>query len=132
MALSIALSSFILLIKPNFISASIISLIQGIASAGITPLITGITIGLTDKDKLGARFSKNEAWNHFGNALTAALSGLLGYYYGILPVFIIMSTMALLAANISYSAAFIGLTFMAFSALFVFIYAYKYIKGFAV
>lgn len=97
MALSIAFSSFILLIKPDFISASIISLIQGIASAGITPLITGITIGLTDKEKLGARFSKNEAWNHFGNALTAALSGLLGYYYGILPVFIIMSTMALLS-----------------------------------
>lgn len=94
---SIAVSSFILLIKPDFINASITSIIQGIASAGIAPLLTGITIGLSDKDKMAARFSKNEAWNHFGNALTASLSGLLGYYYGIIPVFIIMSVMALLS-----------------------------------
>lgn len=60
LTLSIAFSSFILLIKPNFISASIISLIQGIASAGITPLITGITIGLTDKDKLGPDLAKTK------------------------------------------------------------------------
>lgn len=97
LTISIAVSSFILLIKPDFINASITSIIQGIAAAGITPLITGITIGLTDKDKMAEQFSKNEAWNHFGNALTASLSGLLGYCYGIIPVFIIMSVMALLA-----------------------------------
>lgn len=71
---SIAVSSFILLIKPDFINASITSIIQGIASAGIAPLLTGITIGLSDEDKMAAQFSKNEAWNHFGNALTASLS----------------------------------------------------------
>lgn len=94
---SIAISSFILLIKPDLFSASVTSIIQGIAAAGIAPLLTGITIGLVNKNNIPAQFSKNEAWNHFGNASTAALSGLLGYYYGIIPVFIIMSVMALLS-----------------------------------
>ena len=100
---SIALSAFILLIKPDFINASIASLIQGIASAGIAPLLTGITIGLSDEDKMAQQFSKNEAWNHFGNVVTASLSGLLGYYYGIIPVFIIMSIMVLLAVIFTMS-----------------------------
>ena len=38
----------------------------------------------------------------------------------------------ILAARFNYSAAFIGLAFMAFAALFVFIFSYKFVKGFAV
>ena len=99
----------------------------------------------------------------FCNALTASLSGLLGYYYGIIPVFIIMSVMALLSIiftmavkkeHIDYDRArgahnneesiplkdllkcmpllAFGLVLMAFAALFVFIFSYKFVKGFAV
>lgn len=52
---------------------------------------------------MAQQFSKNEAWNHFGNVITASLSSLLGYYYGIIPVFIIMSIMALLAVIFTMS-----------------------------
>lgn len=38
----------------------------------------------------------------------------------------------ILAARFNYSAAFIGLAFMAFAALFVFIFSYKFVKGFTV
>ena len=38
----------------------------------------------------------------------------------------------ILAARFNYSAAFVGLAFMAFAALFVFIFSYKFVKGFAV
>lgn len=93
----ISLSSFIVLFYPLFIPVSFAQIMQGIAAAGIAPLIASFTLGLTDDDTYAKRFSKNEAWNHFGNAVTSILSGFIGYYYGILPVFIIMSSMALLS-----------------------------------
>lgn len=94
----ISLSSIITLFLPYFISVALAQVMQGIAASGIAPLITALTLGLTDSNTYPQRFSKNEAWNHFGNVTTSILSGIFGYYYGIIPVFIIMSVMALLSA----------------------------------
>lgn len=96
--LLISLSSFIILLSPSFTAVSFAQVMQGIAAAGIAPLITALTLGLTDKDTYAKRFSRNEAWNHTGNVTTSILSGVFGYYYGIIPVFIIMSIMAFLSA----------------------------------
>lgn len=91
----ISLSSIIILLYPAMVSVSTAQVMQGIAAAGIAPILTSITLGLTDNNTYAKRFSKNEAFNHLGNAFTSILSGAFGYYFGVLPVFIIMSTMAL-------------------------------------
>lgn len=91
----ISLSSIIILLYPAMVSVSTAQVMQGIAAAGIAPILTSITLGLTDNNTYAKRFSKNEAFNHPGNAFTSILSGAFGYYFGVLPVFIIMSTMAL-------------------------------------
>lgn len=96
--LLISISSILILISTNFITVSFAQIMQGAAAAGIAPLITALTLGLTDKNTYAKRFSRNEAWNHFGNVSTSMLSGIFGYYYGIIPVFIIMAVMAFLSA----------------------------------
>lgn len=96
--LLIFLSSIIILLSPHFISVATAQVMQGIAASGIAPVITALTLGLTNSNTYPQRFSKNEAWNHFGNVTTSILSGIFGYYYGIIPVFIIMAVMALLSA----------------------------------
>lgn len=101
LSITIAVVSFVILISHNFIAVSLSSVIQGIAAAGIAPLLTSITIGLTTSENMPVRISKNELWNHLGNTVTAAVSGILGYYYGIIQVFIVMTVMALLSVLFS-------------------------------
>lgn len=101
LTVTIAVVSFIILVSHNFISVSLSSAVQGIAAAGIAPLLTSITIGLTSSEDMPVRISKNELWNHLGNTVTAAISGILGYYYGIVQVFIVMTVMALLSVLFS-------------------------------
>lgn len=101
LSITIAVVSFVILISHNFVAVSLSSAIQGIAAAGIAPLLTSITIGLTTSENMPVRISKNELWNHLGNTVTAAVSGVLGYYYGIIQVFIVMTVMALLSVLFS-------------------------------
>lgn len=99
----ISFSVFIVLLYPAIFTAASAQIMQGIAAAGIAPLLTSITLRLTDNNTSAKCFSKNEAFNHFGNAFTSMLSGAFGYYFGIIPVFIIMSSMALLSVIFTLS-----------------------------
>ncbi len=71
--------------------------VQAVAGAAVGPLIAGVTLGLVGQDGLPSRLGVNEAWNHAGNAASAALSGLVGWYYGIVGVFWVMAAMAALS-----------------------------------
>ena len=70
-------------------------IIQGIMAAAILPLLTSMTLGLVGQKGLAHQLGRNEAWNHFGNFSTAALSGAIGYFYGIPGVFAVMLAMGL-------------------------------------
>lgn len=94
------------------VSLSII--LQGAAAAAFMPALTGITLGLVGQDGLATRLGTNAAWNNCGNAFTAALGGMIGYFYGIPGVFFVLALMAVLAvfslirinpAQINYAAA---------------------------
>lgn len=71
--------------------------VQAIAGAAVAPLIAGVTLGLVGQNNLPSRLGINEAWNHAGNATSAALGGLVGFHYGLIGVFWIMSIMAVLS-----------------------------------
>ena len=66
----------------------------GVADTSIAPLIAAITLGIVGAEGYGVRISRNEAYNHAGNAANAALSALLGYYLGLGFVAVAIGVMA--------------------------------------
>ena len=71
--------------------------VQAVAGAAIGPLISGVTLGLVGQAAFPARLGITEAWNHAGNAVSAALGGLVGFHYGLTGVFWVMACMAALS-----------------------------------
>ena len=86
-----------LFVDSSVVSATTTMMIQSIAGAAIAPLLTNITLGLVPEEKLAMRLGLNEAFNHAGNMVTALLGGLIGYFYGIIGVFFVMSVMGVLS-----------------------------------
>lgn len=58
-----------------------------IAGAAIGPAVAGITLGIVRQAGFNRQNGKNQAYNHAGNMVGAALSGLLGWLYGFTAVF---------------------------------------------
>jgi predicted MFS family arabinose efflux permease len=86
----------------------------GVADTSIAPLLAALTLGLVGQDAYETRVSRNVAFNHAGNAANAALSGLLGYWFGLgfvavaIGVMAVASTLAVLtipASTIDHDAA---------------------------
>lgn len=69
--------------------------IIGVCAAFIGPVINAISLGLVGKSRLDQRISRNEAINHFGNVLSAALAGLLGQFFGSKWIFFLVAAMSI-------------------------------------
>ncbi|MCW6509427.1 MFS transporter [Lichenifustis flavocetrariae] len=54
----------------------------GIADSSLAPLVAALTLGLVGREHYADRVARNEAFNHAGNAVNAALAALLGYMFG--------------------------------------------------
>lgn len=78
-------------------SATISKVLQGAAAVALPPALNAITLGMTGQRGFARRLGVNEAWNHAGNAFSAAASGFVGYVYGIPGVFFVMACMGALA-----------------------------------
>ncbi|WP_191970240.1 MFS transporter [Methylobacterium planeticum] len=75
-------------------------LVIGVADTAVAPLVAALTLGLVGQAAYGARVSRNEAFNHAGNAANAALSGLLGYGFGLSYVAIAILVMAVASCGV--------------------------------
>lgn len=84
-------------IWPHPLVAGLSQISQGLLAAAVAPLISGLSLGLVGQSGLPARLGRNEAWNHAGNAASAILGGLVGWWYGIGGVLLVMSGMGLLS-----------------------------------
>ncbi|KAA8963423.1 MFS transporter [Mycobacterium sp.] len=58
-----------------------------ISGATIAPAVIGITLGVVGQAGFTAQNGRNQAYNHAGNMVGAALSGLLGWFFGYAAVF---------------------------------------------
>lgn len=79
----------------------VIGLAQGLIGIGdtaVAPLVSALTLGLFGGSAFGARMARNEAFNHAGNAVNAALAGALGYFFGLQYVAVAIAAMALATA----------------------------------
>ena len=86
--------SLLLLVSPSFTVTAISQVGTGIVGAIIGPAIAGLTLGIVGQRGLPAQLGRNEAWNHGGNVVSAALAGALGYTWGLPAVFVLMAVMA--------------------------------------
>jgi MFS family permease len=58
-----------------------------IAGAAIGPAVAGITLGIARQSGFNRQNGRNQAFNHAGNLVGAALSGFLGWKFGFIAIF---------------------------------------------
>ncbi len=73
-------------------------LLIGIGDTSVAPIVAAMTLGIVGHDRFAGRMSRNEAWNHAGNAVNAALAAALGYFFGLGYVALAIVVMALTSA----------------------------------
>jgi MFS family permease len=89
-ALLVTLSSISLPIVTGFTFVAITQSVAAVAGAVFAPAISAITLGLVGPKLFAKRVGRNEAFNHAGNAVSAALAGVLAWKFGPVVVFWLM------------------------------------------
>jgi MFS family permease len=83
------LASAIILLSQNFWIVTFSQVATAVAGAAIIPAVTGITLGMVKQDGFNRQNGRNQAFNHAGNMVGAALSGYLGWQFGFVAVFLL-------------------------------------------
>ena len=83
----VVLASALILLSQEFWVVSVSQVATAIAGAAIVPAVTGITLGMVKQAGFNRQNGRNQAWNHAGNVVGAALSGYLGWSFGMVAVF---------------------------------------------
>ena len=94
-ALLVTLSSVSLPIVSGYTMVAITQSIAAAAGAVFAPAISAITLGLVGPKMFAKRVGRNEAFNHGGNAVSAALAGVLAWKFGPVVVFWLMGGLTL-------------------------------------
>lgn len=71
--------------------------LSAIAGSIFAPAIAAVTLGIVGPRAFTRRMGRNEAFNHAGNAVSAALAAGLSYLFGPAVVFWLMAAMAILS-----------------------------------
>ena len=66
----------------------------GIADTSLAPLVSALTLGIVGRERYAAQVARNETFNHGGNAVNAAFSAALGYWFGLRWVALAIAVMA--------------------------------------
>jgi MFS family permease len=94
-AIIVTIGSVVLPLYPGFLFVVTTQALTGIAAAIFTPALAAITLGIVGPRAFARRIGRNEAFNHAGNAVAAAMAGGLAYAFGPVVVFWLMAAMAL-------------------------------------
>jgi predicted MFS family arabinose efflux permease len=98
--LGIAAGAVALVATNNLWLIGLSQLVIGVADTSIAPLVAAVTLGIVGQKAYGQQVSRNEAYNHAGNAANAALSGVLGYTLGLGFVAIAIVVMAVASCGV--------------------------------
>ena len=93
-AVAVTAASLTLPWLSGFYAVAITQSVAGVAEAVLTPAVAAITLGIVGQKTMAARVGRNEAFNHGGNAVSAALAAGLALLYGPIVVFWIMAGFA--------------------------------------
>jgi MFS family permease len=100
-ALLVTLSSLSLPIVSGFMMVTMTQSIAAAAGALFAPAISAITLGLVGPKMFAKRVGRNEAFNHAGNAVSAALAGILVWSLGPVVVFWLMAGLTIASVSVS-------------------------------
>ena len=91
------LASAIILVSQNFWLVSISQVATAIAGSAIGPAVIGITLGIVKQAGFNRQNGYNQAYNHAGNVVGAALSGYLGMKFGMPAVIYLAALFGILS-----------------------------------
>lgn len=80
-------ASGIVLLSQEFWLVAASQVATAVAGAAIGPAVAGITLGIVRQAGFNRQNGRNQAFNHAGNMVGAALSGFVGWVYGFTAVF---------------------------------------------
>jgi MFS family permease len=83
------IASAVLLYAQSFWVVAASQVATAIAGAAIVPAVTGMTLGIVRQAGFNRQNGRNQAFNHAGNMVGAALSGYLGWKFGFAAVFVL-------------------------------------------
>ena len=86
---AVVAASSIILLWQNFWAVAASQIATSIAGAAIVPAVTGITLGMVGQKGFNRQNGRNQAFNHAGNMVGAAVSGVLGWQLGYFAVFLL-------------------------------------------
>lgn len=90
-------ASAIILYSQSFWVVAASQVATVIAGAAIGPAVTGITLGMVRQAGFNWQNGRNQAFNHAGNMVDAALSGFLGWKFGFVAVFVLAAVFGVLS-----------------------------------
>ena len=90
-------ASAIILLSQEFWVVATSQVATAIAGAAIVPAVNAITLGIVKQAGFNRQNGKNQAFNHAGNMVGAALSGFCGWQFGYGAVFILAAVFGVLS-----------------------------------
>jgi len=96
-AICTTIASAIILLSQNFWLVGVAQVATAVAGSVIGPAVIGITLGLVRQAGFNRQNGFNQAYNHAGNIAGAALSGLLGFRYGMPAIFLLAALFGILS-----------------------------------
>ena len=96
-ALAVTLSCLVLPFIGNFYLVAATQSVAGIAGAVFPPALAAVTLGIVGPKLFSRRIGRNEAFNHGGNATSAAIAGATAWFFGPVVVFWLMAVLAALS-----------------------------------
>ena len=90
------IASALILLSQNFWVVSLSQVATAIAGAAIGPAVVGITLGIVKQKGFNRQNGLNQAFNHAGNVVGAALSGYLGLKWGMTAVVLLAALFGVL------------------------------------
>lgn len=95
---ALALGMLILAFMPGFVPVLGVEVLHGFAAAMLAPAIAALTLSLGGRQTFGEHVGRNQRYASLGNALAAALLGLVAWHLSIRAAFLLAAFMALPAA----------------------------------
>lgn len=97
---AIALGAVALVATKSLWLIALAQLVIGVADTSIAPLVAALTLGIVGQAAYARQVSRNEAFNHAGNAANAALAAILGYTCGLGFVAVAIVAMAVASCGV--------------------------------
>lgn len=97
-AVVVAACCVVLFLMPTFAMVVTAQAVIGAAASVFPPAIAAVSLGMVGRAAMPRRTGRNEAFNHGGNVVAAALAGASAYVFGYGGMFVLVAAMAVASA----------------------------------